>query len=183
MLSDVLSSVEKSRRISKVVVVSRDDEVFAFCRKYGVEYVDEERARGLNAALRKALGHCLEAKAESALIIPADIPLARPSDLDIVIREGKKALVAIVPSDDADGTNAMLLTPPNVISVAYGPGSFRRHLSRTVAKGIKPKILRIGRLGLDVDDPQDLKRFLRRGTGTRTHGFLAKLDLGKKART
>jgi 2-phospho-L-lactate guanylyltransferase len=62
----------------------------------------------------------------------------------------------IVPDRHGTGTNALLLTPPDVIEPSFGPGSFARHreLAGTASVAELPSLL------LDVDTPDDLATLL-----------------------
>ena len=64
----------------------------------------------------------------------------------------------IVPDRHGTGTNALLLTPPDVIEPAFGPGSFARH--RAVGGGHGPASPNLPSLTLDIDTPEDLATLL-----------------------
>jgi 2-phospho-L-lactate guanylyltransferase (CobY/MobA/RfbA family) len=58
------------------------------------------------------------------------------------------------------GTNALLLSPPDVLRLRFGHDSFAYHLNEARAKGLQPKSVLNERLALDIDEPEDLQRFL-----------------------
>jgi 2-phospho-L-lactate guanylyltransferase len=62
----------------------------------------------------------------------------------------------IVPDRHGHGTNALLLTPPDVMEPAFGPGSFVRHAALARAAGATIRVADVTSLGLDVDTPEDL---------------------------
>ena len=62
----------------------------------------------------------------------------------------------IVPDRHGTGTNALLLTPPDVIEPAFGPGSFARH-SELAGHG---RVAELPSLTLDIDTPDDLATLL-----------------------
>ena len=64
--------------------------------------------------------------------------------------------VVIVPDRHGSGTNALRLTPPEVIAPAFGPGSFARHARLAAAAGAVVRIAQVPSLELDVDTPGDL---------------------------
>ena len=68
--------------------------------------------------------------------------------------------VVIVPDRQGTGTNALLLTPPDVIAPAFGPGSFERHRDLAAAAGATCEVARPQTLLLDVDTPEDLAALL-----------------------
>src|SRR5262249_23141810 len=79
--------------------------------------------------------------------------------------------VALVPSLDGDGTNAVLASPPTALEFAFGPGSFARHKRLLQDRGIEPTIVRCPGIELDIDTPQDLALLLRGRGGGRSHRF------------
>jgi 2-phospho-L-lactate guanylyltransferase len=86
--------------------------------------------------------------------------------------------LVIVPDRHGTGTNALLLTPPDVIEPAFGPGSLGRHAARGRAAGARVRIAELPSLGHDVDTPADLealRALLARGghEAARTRAALA----------
>jgi 2-phospho-L-lactate guanylyltransferase len=63
--------------------------------------------------------------------------------------------VLIVPDHHATGTNALVLTPPDVFVPAFGPDSCARHVSRARASGISFALERLESISIDLDTPQD----------------------------
>jgi 2-phospho-L-lactate guanylyltransferase len=64
--------------------------------------------------------------------------------------------VVIVPDRHGSGTNALLLSPPDVVAPSFGAGSFARHAARARAAGAMVQVCELPSLGLDVDTPDDL---------------------------
>jgi 2-phospho-L-lactate guanylyltransferase len=74
-----------------------------------------------------------------------------------MINLGQKApAVVIAPCRREEGTNALLLRPPDFIEVAFGPGSFKEHQRLAQVRGLNPLIYRSPSLALDLDWPEDL---------------------------
>jgi 2-phospho-L-lactate guanylyltransferase len=67
-----------------------------------------------------------------------------------------QAEVVIVPDRHGTGTNGLLLTPPDAIEPAFGPGSCERHRALAHAAGARCLIERPASLLLDVDTGDDL---------------------------
>ena len=66
-----------------------------------------------------------------------------------------RPLVAIVADRHGRGTNALLVSPPDAIGFAFGPGSRAAHRAAADAAGaavVEPD----GPLALDLDLPEDL---------------------------
>lgn len=114
-----------------------------------------DEAPGLNAALAAALRRLRRAGASSATILPGDVPLATPDDVDAIVDAGRRAPVVVVPSRDG-GTNALHLRPPGALEPSFGPNSCARHLRRAEERGLATELLRLPRVELDVDTPEDV---------------------------
>jgi 2-phospho-L-lactate guanylyltransferase len=112
--------------------------------------------------------------------MPADIPAVRSSDIELLLQETSghdtsAPFVLLAPSRDRMGTNALLLTPPDVIELRFGYDSFSYYVSEAVSKGLPLRIFQHERIGLDIDQPEDLKRFLSSGSGGETYRALLQM--------
>jgi 2-phospho-L-lactate guanylyltransferase len=164
------------------VVVSPDPQVLDLAQAYGLQALLEVDAaaggqeddaataldgpddRNLNRALDQATGWAAARGASSVLVLPADLPLLTLAEVR-GLWEASQQLYAsqamvIAPDGREQGTNALLVRPPGVISYQFGPGSFRRHCALARGLGMAWHIFRSARLGLDVDVPDDLQRYL-----------------------
>ena len=161
MLGDVVRALQAARRVDRVTIVSRDIAARREAGRLGVDFLRQAPGQaGLNAALRDAQAGVAEAGA--LLIVPADLPLIRPADIDaLVVAASPPAgpAVALAPAEDG-GTNGLCLRPPSVIEPAYGPGSAARHERAAVAAGAAFTAVRSERWALDVDWPEDLARLV-----------------------
>jgi 2-phospho-L-lactate guanylyltransferase len=106
------------------------------------------------------------------LIISADTPLTTPRELDCIVAAGRENQIVLVPDRDENGTNALLLSPPTLMLPEFGERSFTRHTERAEDLGIKPAVLRLPGLGLDIDDPEDLEALRARVIYRSAYGFL-----------
>ena len=157
-------------------VVSDDREVLARARDAGLKTVDDPGS-GLNDAIAVAVDAAAGAGAESVTVIPCDVPLAYKGDLADLLDTGATSDIVLVPSGDDGGTNALFLTPPDIIEPAFGPGSLQRHIALAERRGYRCSILSLPRLALDIDTPADVDVFLSRAGafGGRTAEVLRKL--------
>src|SRR6185437_15071510 len=102
-------------------------------------------------------------------------------DLNILLTHPAAVRSAlIVPDRHGTGTNALLLTPPDVLAPSFGPDSRRRHLADASAAGVPAEIVELDSLGLDVDTPEDLDALRRalastHGGAAHTRGMLSQL--------
>ena len=135
-------------------VVTDDDEAGKAADRSGLS-VHPDAGRGLNAALRAALGAVAEAGASSATIVSADVPLARSEDIRDIVDTGATSDVVVVPSRAGGGTNALHLSPPRALEPCFGPASLRAHVDAADRRGLRCSILPLARLALDVDTATD----------------------------
>jgi 2-phospho-L-lactate/phosphoenolpyruvate guanylyltransferase len=176
MLMDVLSAIRRVRAIRRVSVVSADRAVAQIARLMGGHFLWEGERRGLNKGVRLAVCDAIRRKFSTALVLPSDIPLVTPREIQRLIRVSNGYQVALVPSKDAGGTNALLLRPPGIIHPSFGKNSFQRHLSIANRKGLSVRVVESARIALDVDEPSDLKSLkrltLRNETGRYLRGMV-----------
>jgi 2-phospho-L-lactate guanylyltransferase len=157
MLTNTLKVLSGVDEINQILVVSRDPGALALARDYKVKTVQEDGNPGLNTALRRAEAVAKAYAADSILIIPADLPLLRPNDVqDFLHRVTGKPQLIIAPDRRQEGTNALFMTPISLIPFNFGVGSFNRHIQSAQRKNISPDIVETTAFGLDLDLPTDL---------------------------
>lgn len=187
MLRDVLGQMTLARGLEATFVVTADAKVSEIASSMAAQVIQEEQERGETDAVVFALAKLQQRRIRAVLIMPADIPAVRSSDIEIVLQQmaGHNApspFVLLIPSHDRMGTNALLLTPPDVIQLRFGYDSFSYHLSAAVAQDLPVRILQNERIGLDIDQPEDLKRFLEFFTRVRGSCSLNEHDNRARAR-
>jgi len=180
MLEDVLRTVKSTRRINEIVVISRDPEVLQIAKNFDATLL-KERKTGLNQAVSEAVEWCIERGATSVLVLPADIPLVAPTDLDKMLMLGERSSMVISSSKSGKGTNALLLTPPNASPTFYGPHSFQRHIEEASKRKISLRRFRSSRIALDIDTVEDLTDFISLNVKeTSAYKLLDKIGFSKK---
>jgi 2-phospho-L-lactate guanylyltransferase len=177
MLEDVLE-VLGGARIGEILVVTRDPAAGALARRYGAAIVGEEANRGHTEAVAHAQRAALACGASRFLTIPGDVPCTTAQELTTLAAALPSGpAVAFVPSLSGYGTNAALLQPPDCLSLKFGEPSFDNHLLAARAAGLRPVVLRLPGIGLDIDAPEDLGLLMERGPSTRSAGLLATLGV------
>ena len=114
------------------------------------------------------------------LVVPSDLPLMGASDIDALLQDVKACEARIARARDGDGTNALLLAPPNLIPTRFGPGSCEQHRQAASRCGYPVKVFTLDGLAFDIDTPQDLIDFRACEGQTRTHAFLRRYGLTKR---
>jgi 2-phospho-L-lactate guanylyltransferase len=139
--------------------------------------VDEGSGRGETGAVELAVKVCRERGASALAVIPGDIPLLTAADVDVVLQHGRHYDVVIVPSWDSRGTNAVLLRPPDALQLRFGSWSFFPHVKQAKRKGLSYKVVRLPRVALDVDTPDDLARLVPQAMGTRSYAVMEEMGI------
>jgi 2-phospho-L-lactate/phosphoenolpyruvate guanylyltransferase len=172
MLEDVLTAIAGVREIEGVVVVTPDAGAARVAADRGATILPEPAGGGLNAAVESAIAYAMSRGLPRVVVLPADIPLATPQELaSLIASRPSTPGVTLAPSHDGNGTNALLLAPPDDIAPCYGPGSYLQHMSQAMARHIDVNVLHLAGVGRDIDEPRDLSA-LSAAAPTR-YGFLA----------
>ena len=148
-------------------VVSDDPEVLDRARSDGYAALDDP-AGGLNAALELALAATATQGAASALIVPADVPLATPGDVGQICDTGETSEVVLVPSRRDGGTNALYLRPPDLLTPRFGTGSLEAHVRSAERARLRCSVIDLPRLALDIDTIEDARELVRLDEATRS---------------
>ncbi len=180
MFSDVLIALGRSTGVDGVLVVTCDHAAQRIAEGNGA-LVLADRDEGHNPAARQGVREAIVRGARRALLVPGDCPLVDPRELDeLISRPAPDRGVLVVPDRHGTGTNALLLTPPDVIPPAFGPGSCRRHLRLAGEAGAAGEVVEVESLALDLDTPPDLAAVRtalasRHGGAAHTRGMLGQL--------
>lgn len=181
MAGRVLDAVKRSGAVDAIAVVSPDDEALAWARACGVGAIKQERG-GLNAGLALAREHVLARGAGALLVLLGDLPCLTPGEVARLVAAGERAdaahCVVLAPDREGQGTNGLLLRPPDLLPFAYGPGSFERHRAIARAFGVEPLVAASPGLAFDVDTPADLHELERCGVWTPGGGRAALAHAG-----
>jgi len=157
LLEHTLTILNKISDIEHTLVVSRDPAALALTRSMGGRTVLEDGAPQFNTAIKRATIVAQAQGARAVLILPADLPLVEPSDLEALLSQGlNPPVVVISPDRRLDGTNCLFINPAGLIEYGYGPGSFHRHCKRTGEACATLVVVNSERIRLDLDLPEDL---------------------------
>ena len=158
LLERTLRTLTGLKEVEEVLVVSRDSSALAIARDLGARTVQEDGAPVLNTALKRATVVAQVYASRGVLVIPADLPLLSRDDvLALLAWAVDPPVVVIAPDRREKGTNALLLSPANLIEYDFGGDSFRRHCERARKAGARLEIVTLPSLGLDLDLPEDLE--------------------------
>lgn len=173
MFEDVLDALARADGLAGIVVVTADEDAARIASRCGASVSDEAARDGHSAAVAAAAAGLAQA-GEGMLTVPADVPLAAPADFAQMLAACPRAGsgFVIVPARDGLGSNAVLCVPADAVPLRFGADSFAPHVAAAAAHGLAPVTLRIARLALDIDGPDDLDAFLRVEQETRAREVL-----------
>jgi len=181
MLRDVLAALREVNGLDRVIVVTAEPraEQLAAELDAGVERDTQESGQSPAAeiGLRRAgeLGH------GRALLVPGDCPTLDPIEIDALLADHSGVGLVVVPDRHGEGTNALLLRPPDAVPPAFGPGSCARHVEAARRADVTVAVRRLRSLALDVDTPEDLEHLRGAGgpAGAATRAVLEGLPRGE----
>ena len=180
MVTDVLMALRRTDAVQEVLLVTSEPAAEAIGRGYGANVVHDSAEAGQSAAAQIGIAHALEAGATRVLLVPGDCPALDPAELGALLERPLERGLTIVPDRHGSGTNALVMTPPDVIEPAFGPGSRERHEAAAAAAAVPYSVENVPTLALDVDTADDLVALRqtlaqRRGGAAHTRGMLSRL--------
>lgn len=183
MLEDVLAALKGSKLLTKIFMVTSDGLATELASSLGIEVIKEAKQESESSSIDHSSKVCKGLGASSVLVIPGDVPLIRPEDVDYILEREKPYPSAIlVPARDWLGTNAMLKRPADAFPSRFGYDSFNKHIAEAKKRGIQFDIYHIPRIALDIDEPKDLTLFLAQKSDTKTYIELARMGYEQQAR-
>jgi 2-phospho-L-lactate guanylyltransferase len=173
MLEDVLEAIGASRQIERTIVVSGDPLAQEIAAAAGAEIVPDPADEGHSEAALAGIARAQVEGATMVVLLPGDCPLLDPRELDSLLTGVPESFVTIVPDRHGEGTNALVLSPPDAIRPAFGEGSRARHVDAARGAEIPYAVEELPSLALDLDTPADLVALTReleadRGSARRT---------------
>jgi 2-phospho-L-lactate/phosphoenolpyruvate guanylyltransferase len=177
MFEDVLDVLAAATVLSGIIVVTHDDTAGRTARARGAVVLDDP-AGDINAAVRMGTACLAERRSAGMIVVPSDLPLLPPPLIEeLADRILRTRAVVLVPATSDGGTNLLACSPTDAVSPSFGPNSFRRHRRAARSAGNVPTILASDDAGLDIDRARDLALFFARRSATRSHAFLAELNI------
>lgn len=154
MVADVLTTLGDVSEIEAVIVVTGDQEAALLAQDAGAEVVIDVEEAGQSAAAALGVTRACELGAKRVLLVPGDCPALDAGELHTLLARTED--IVIVPDRHGTGTNALLLTPPQAIAPAFGPGSRLRHEQAAKATNRRWATTDVPTLAMDADTPEDL---------------------------
>lgn len=158
MLEQVLESTSQSKIITKLILVSKDEDALHIGKRFGAVQISDGNEKGVNHAVSLADKYLVENGFDVSVVFPQDIPLVQPQDITNLLKfQTAKTSLLVVPSRKFDGTNALVRSPVNIIETHYDEDSYKIHLTTGKSRGISTSFVLINRIMWDVDSRSDLE--------------------------
>jgi 2-phospho-L-lactate guanylyltransferase len=145
---------------AQTIIVSRSEAVLEQARRAGMVAVTEISDE-LNGALGLASEVARQLGATTVVVVPTDLPLLDASLLERIVSKasvGKTCILA--PDESRQGTNLMVITPPDDTIFQFGEGSFEKHQILAKSRGYSVQVIDDRRLAFDIDNPADYERWI-----------------------
>lgn len=180
MAEDVVAALKGAKGLAGIHVVTHDKRVIAWARSHDLGLIDDTGASGLSDAIALAAQETSARGAQAILIVLADTPLSSTSDFEALIEASEKSSAArhmiLSPSRDGDGSNCMLVAPPDAMGFHYGGGSAKAHTDEAARTGLPVTLVKRTGIGHDVDTQADLQDLINetncQGSHSHTGEFL-----------
>jgi len=181
MVADLFAVIADCTGFASVSVVTRDDQISATARANGFDVVRESANDGHTAAVARGFSHVADKGAQAAMTLPADLPCLGVDDIDTLLKTFGRAhesidrsqpICLLVPAADHAGTNAAILSPPDLFDFNFGDDSFYPHVDAAKRAGADPLIVENDNIGIDVDTPEDLQALVGKMPGTHSGAWL-----------
>ncbi|MEA2480796.1 MAG: 2-phospho-L-lactate/phosphoenolpyruvate guanylyltransferase [Thermoleophilaceae bacterium] len=181
MVTDVLVALRRAEQVDTVLVVTDEPGAQALAYGYGAEVVQEDGNTGHSSAALLGIDEAVVREATRVLLVPGDCPALDPKEVDALLEGSHGSEIVVVPDRHGTGTNALVLSPPDAMRPAFGPGSRERHVQRAQESGAQCRVEEVPTLMLDVDTREDLEALrdvLASATGGAAHtrGMLNRLS-------
>jgi 2-phospho-L-lactate guanylyltransferase len=174
MLEDVLAAITGVRGLGGIVLVTVDHAAVALARRYGAASIADGAHEGHTGAVSAGARHLVRQGCATMLTLPGDLPLVTSTEIGrLIAAHGPAPAFTIAPAHDDQGSNAILMSPPQAVPLRFGENSFFPHLAAARAAGIEPCVLRLPGIAFDIDNPQDLHHFAQLGSTTRAGRLIA----------
>lgn len=155
MVEDVLQQLTQCAVVHRVLVISDDPMAEQLTYQYDFELLTEQ-GQGLNLAVLQAQEYVAAQGGGRMMVLHGDLPLIDQSSL-WQLADPKHADSVVLAPDAAElGTNVMVFDCQHSLEFHYGENSLNKHLNMLERQNLKSTVLKLPKVAVDVDDPQDL---------------------------
>jgi 2-phospho-L-lactate guanylyltransferase len=160
MLEDVLDALAAAP-LAGICLVTLDPFATELARGIGARVLTEGARDGHTGAAMAGARMLIAEGHATMLTVPGDIPRITAEEVSRLIAAHRVApSFTIAPAHDELGSNAILMSPPDAVTLRFGEDSYYPHLAAARAVGIEPTVVKLPGIGMDIDHPADLRMFL-----------------------
>jgi 2-phospho-L-lactate guanylyltransferase len=173
-LDNTLNTLTKTPVISQSVIISSDKRAEEIVKKYDAIFLGEKKDKGVNSAVALADTHISEYAVDASIVIPQDLPLLLPEDIECICTAAEKneRCLVICPSLRFDGSNALLRRPPLLLKTNYDNDSYNIHIKNAEASNACVKSIHIKRIMIDIDTIEDIIKLTEFSSTNKVVAFL-----------
>ncbi len=162
MLKEILHVISEAKSIDDIIIVSKDESALDIGKKFNCIEIIDEKESGVNDAVSLANEFLVEHSYSCSIVLPQDVPLIFPKDLDNLIRfYQNNEHAVIVPSRHFDGTNALLRIPMPNMKTRYDEGSYKFQFEPIKTARMKYSLALIHRIMIDIDNIEDVNYVIK----------------------
>lgn len=180
MVEDVLDALAAVSALAGIVVVTLDPRATRLAQRIGARVLTGGAREGHTGAVTAAVRVLAREGRAGMITMPGDIPRVTAGEVAAVLNAHRAApAFTIAAAHDDRGSNAVLCSPPDAVPLRFGDDSFFPHLDAARARGIEPTVVRLPGIGMDIDHPADVAKFVRMTPPmqTRTSALLAEFGV------
>jgi len=161
-----------------VSLVTNDPFATELAESHGLGIIPDTANTSETSAIEVATLVCMERGVGRTLVIPGDIPLIEAEDLAAIFEHAPVSGSVLVPAADKRGTNAVLRAPAALFPLRFGNDSFQPHLQSAIATNTSCVVLSLPRVGIDIDNAEDLRNLAKHSGEKRSQVLARKLGFG-----
>lgn len=177
MFEDVLDVLLQSKAVLGGVAVATSDNIAAaLARSRGAAVVLDRSDNGINAAVRLTIRE-IAGEDDGIIVVPSDIPQLTPLAIAAAMQAVASPKTMAIAAANDGGTSLLAGRLAGAVPLRFGRHSFERHCRAAIQAGLTVRALHLPELGLDIDRPEDLRRFVALESHTRSHEFLSRPDI------
>jgi len=177
MLFDVLETLGTWASRPEVGVVTSDPFAIELARQFEFQIIPDNANRSETDAIEMATRYCESRGVDSTLVIPGDVPLIQVQELEQILVAAPAEGSVLAPAADGRGTNAAWRRPAGLFPLRFGNDSFKPHLAAARSTQKPCVVLSLPGIGLDIDNPADLRQLAKAPGETRAQRMARQWDL------
>ena len=174
MLEDVLDALAQAPTLAGIIVVTVDPLVATIASRHRATVVSDGADSGHTMAVMTAARRLQREGRSGMLTVPGDIPALCQDEVEALLAlHGEAPAFTIAAAHDGRGSNAIVMSPPAAVPLAFGDDSFVPHITAARAAGIEPAIATgLHGIARDVDCYHDIEALLHIGRSVHTRNML-----------